>query len=72
MPTPPQTDPPRRGAGPPASGIRDELLDQTREELDARARGTRFDQRARTVQVEMARELMRAARRRRTGRASRT
>jgi hypothetical protein len=42
-----------------------------RQELDARTRGARFDRSARRAQVEMARELMRAARRRRAVRVPR-
>jgi hypothetical protein len=72
MPSPPPTDPSSPSSRPRGTVVRDELLGQTREALDAKGRGARFDQRARTVQVEMARELMRAARRRGAGRGSRT
>jgi hypothetical protein len=67
-----QGDAPRPGSGPPESPISSELLEHTREELDSRSRGDRLDRRARSVQVEMARELMRDARRRRAGRGART
>jgi hypothetical protein len=72
MPRAPQGEPSRPTAGPQASPISSELLEQTREKLDTRSRTDRLDRRARSVQVEMARELMRDARRRRAGRASRT
>jgi hypothetical protein len=54
-----------------ATPVPPELVEQAREELGARTRGARFDRSARRAQVEMARELMRAARRRRAVRVPR-